>query len=89
MNYDDRHDSQIENQNFKSFVGHTVRTIIAEQDTYEFLVVKMTTSTDKKKKKTGLINKLEYLTKDKEPEQASLQAKIKMRFKLPLPKDKK
>ena len=49
----------------------------------------MTTSTDKKKKKTGLINKLEYLTKDKEPEQASLQAKIKMRFKLPLPKDKK
>jgi hypothetical protein len=30
LNYDDRHDSQIENQNFKSFVGHTVRTIIAE-----------------------------------------------------------
>lgn len=85
LNEDDS--EKIDNNNFKSQIGHSVKTIIAEQDTYEFLVVKMTTNTDKKKKKKGLFNlNKKYVDIGTD---ANLKAKIVMRFTLPLPKGEK
>lgn len=79
----DRND-KIENKNFKSMVGHSVETIVQERETYEFLVLKMTTCFDKYKKKTDRQANIKKSDKDK-----SLQVKVIMRFMFALPKEGK